>query len=68
VTIELNGETRELPESIATLSDLFDFLSLSPKLKVVEINGSLYKEDDFSSVRLKSGDTIEIVQFMGGGL
>lgn len=63
----INGELRQFSSSSLSLETLFSTLNVSPKMKIVELNGTLYSEGDFSSVSLYDGDIVEIVQFIGGG-
>ena len=39
----------------------------APKAVVVELNGEIVPAADFASRALADGDTVEIVQFVGGG-
>ena len=34
---------------------------------VVELNGNILPREDYENVRFADGDTVEIVQFVGGG-
>ena len=68
MTFFINGEKRQLTVDPPTLESLFNVLSISPKMKIVELNKTLYRESDFCSTHLKDGDVVEIVQFIGGGL
>lgn len=63
--IIINGATRA--GDFSTVSDLLDSEDLDPKLVVVELNGEILPESNFSSTRLTEGDKIEIVQFVAGG-
>ena len=38
-----------------------------PRAVVVELNGAIVPAADFASRALADGDTVEIVQFVGGG-
>jgi sulfur carrier protein len=33
----------------------------------VELNGSILRRDDFASIKVKKGDAVEFLYFMGGG-
>jgi sulfur carrier protein len=66
--IKLNGEPRQFDELVSTVEHLLIALNLPSKMKIVELNGTLFKEKDFPSVSVNDGDIVEIVQFMGGGL
>jgi thiamine biosynthesis protein ThiS len=66
IEITLNGKLRTLPTSL-TIESLFTTLELDPTHRIVEVNGEIYNKDAFSSVTLKNNDSVEIIQFMGGG-
>jgi sulfur carrier protein len=34
---------------------------------VVELNGAIFSRANFQGVRIKDGDVLEVLQFMGGG-
>ena len=65
----VNGERMEIDfdEMLPTLLTLFHLLKLSLEGRFVELNGDIYNSDLFSTVVLKEGDVVEIIQFMGGG-
>lgn len=64
--IQLNGKAFQA-DGITTISQLLDQLNLNPQLVVVEQNNEILTADIFSGTNLSHGDTIEIVQFVGGG-
>lgn len=64
--IQLNGKAFQA-DGITTISQLLDHLDLNPQLVVVEQNHEILTADIFSRTNLSHGDTIEIVQFVGGG-
>src|SRR5438876_11274786 len=66
IEIRLNGETRELPESL-NIVQLLDHFSLSKDRVAVERNRSIVPKTDWERVRLSSGDALEVVHFVGGG-
>jgi len=58
------------PHSVAeqtTLGDLIVQLGLDIKRIAVEYNRTILASDRFDTITLKSDDTIEIVNFVGGG-
>jgi thiamine biosynthesis protein ThiS len=65
--LTINGENKTIPKDQLSLDGLFDFLSIKKSGRLVELNGELYKISEFTSVMLKSGDNVEIIQFLGGG-
>ena len=56
---ELDGET-ELPAFLATLE-------VDPRLVAVAYNGEVIPRDQYARVRLREGDTLEVVRMVGGG-
>jgi thiamine biosynthesis protein ThiS len=66
MTVRLNGETRECQEGM-TLADLVAELGLGAKRIAVEVNRDIIPREEYALCRLKTGDEIEIVHFVGGG-
>lgn len=64
--LTLNGEAREL-ECCASVCDLLSALQLKEKLVLVEVNGQAIQRNDFQSAKLADGDSVEIIQMVGGG-
>ncbi len=64
--ITINGETRSF-ESPLTIAALLDQLSLKHDRVAVEHNRKLSSRPQWASTQLAEGDTLEIVQFVGGG-
>jgi sulfur carrier protein len=62
----VNGSAVELPTG-ATVSELLSYLEIDPVLVAVEQNLEIVRKSDFEGRKLRSGDQIEIVQFVGGG-
>lgn len=62
----VNGKPREAPEE-STLADLIDLLSLQAARVAIERNREVVRRKAWPSTKLKEGDRIEIVQFVGGG-
>lgn len=50
-----------------TVEKLLQNEEIDPKLVVVELNGKILPVQDYESTQLKTGDVIEIVQFVAGG-
>jgi thiamine biosynthesis protein ThiS len=66
VTIILNGERYEL-DSRLTVTDLLARLDIDPRRVAVEHNLEILKRRTFPDVMVDDGDTVEIVNFVGGG-
>ena len=66
VTISVNSKEQTLePES--TVQSLLVKLGYAEKRVAVEVNQELVVKSQWHEVRLKSGDKVEIVSFVGGG-
>ena len=65
--VVLNGEPYRIEEETISLLDLCESLSLSVKDVVIEVDKSIYHSKDFHTVQLHSGQSIEILHFIGGG-
>jgi len=50
-----------------TIVELLQELEINPQRVVVEVNLEIIKRDRFSEYKIKDGDSIEIVNFVGGG-
>ena len=44
----VNGEPKDYSDHIKTVLDLLIHLGITPKNKIVELNGDVYNEDSFS--------------------
>ncbi len=64
--ITVNGKDRPL-SAPATVEQLLESLELDVKRVAVELNQAILAKDRFAKTSLKEGDTLEIVQFVGGG-
>ena len=65
-TVLINGAARPLGQA-KTITELFETLGVSAAKKAVEKNGEIIPSTAWDSTSLKPGDTIEIIQFVGGG-
>ncbi len=66
LTVKLNGQPKNLDGEL-TLAELLAQLSVEPRRVVVEHNLTIVPKDKLSETRVKDGDEIEIVHFVGGG-
>ncbi len=64
--IILNGEPYELAQPL-TVTELLTRLELDARRVAVEHNLTILKRAAFDSTIIGEGDTIEIVNFVGGG-
>ncbi|GAB6183948.1 sulfur carrier protein ThiS [Thermodesulfovibrio hydrogeniphilus] len=63
--IRVNGIDMDV--NSRTLKELLDELKINPDRVAVEVNLQIIKKDKFSEFEIKEGDSVEIVNFVGGG-
>ena len=66
IQVRLNGEQRELPEGL-TVEALLAHLGVKAVRVAVEVNETVVTKERYATHRLRAGDSIEIVAFVGGG-
>jgi len=66
ITVQVNGEPREIPEG-STLTDLLEGLAFPSDRVAVERNREIVARERWAGTTLQMGDQLEIVQFVGGG-
>ena len=66
ISVTINGRETQLPAPI-TLLDYIDDKGLSGRRLAVAHNGDVIPRDNYQSVVINDGDTLEIVRPVGGG-
>ena len=66
MVITLNGERFELDRPIS-VAGLLDRLEIDPRRVAVEHNLLIVRRKTYGEVLIDEGDTVEIVNFVGGG-
>ena len=64
--ISLNGEPKDLEHSL-TVQQLLDDLKIPAGRVACEVNLRIVKRAYYDQTRLQEGDTVEIIQAIGGG-
>jgi len=67
MVLHINGEQKEFPEGL-TLAALVAQLGMKPDRVAVELNQSIVQRGQWEQTMLQTGDKLEIVHFVGGGL
>jgi len=65
--IQLNGKQYEGPEEM-TVADLLERLDIQSARVAVELNLDILPKTEYGATRLKEGDQLEVVHFVGGGV
>lgn len=64
--ITVNGSPYTCADG-ATLLSFLEEQDVEPKSVVAELNGEIVSGQAFANTQLHSGDTLEILRFVGGG-
>ena len=64
--LTVNGVTHDLDHE-PTIAELLDKLGLTERRLAVEVNRRIVPRSQHSEHRLHDGDSVELVQAMGGG-
>lgn len=64
--ISLNGQ-KETCNDGATIAALLQDRNIRPEMVSVEVNDAIIERGRYGEVRLKEGDSVEFLYFMGGG-
>ncbi len=64
--LQVNGEPTEVPDG-TTVAQLLERLRLGAQRVAVERNRDIVPRAEHATTRLREGDEIEIVHFVGGG-
>ena len=63
--VKINGQPAEAAGK--TVAQIVEEQGLNVQRVAVELNGDIVKRSDFDKVVVKEGDSMEIVNFVGGG-
>ncbi len=64
--IIVNGERKNFAEKI-TLFELISNLKIEDKVMASAVNMEIVKKENWKNFKLKSGDKVELLHFVGGG-
>jgi sulfur carrier protein len=64
--LTINGNEAEYNDSL-TVSELLEVLDIEPARVAVEVNINIIKKANYQEHVLNDGDSVEIVNFVGGG-
>jgi len=64
--IIVNGEDKVYDDNIS-LQDVINLLEIEDKVMASAVNMEIVKKEKWSSFTLKENDTLELLEFVGGG-
>jgi len=65
-TIELNGNTYDMPTAVENVEQLLSHLDLADRILIIEMNKEILAKDAYDKP-INDRDQIEIIHFVGGG-
>jgi thiamine biosynthesis protein ThiS len=65
--LTINGEMFD-NVGASTVRELLEELKIIPGRVAVEVNMTVIKKSDYGQFSLREGDSVEIVNFVGGGM
>jgi thiamine biosynthesis protein ThiS len=66
VLLTINGEQRDVSDD-ASLDDMVRLLELPRERIAIELNHTVIRRAEWPATKLREGDKVEIVHFVGGG-
>ena len=63
--VKINGKAEEFPGG--SVLDLLKAKKIEPQMVAVEVNDAMVERDQLGATRLKEGDRLEFLFYMGGG-
>lgn len=64
----INGKTEKIELTEGSITELLKYKKVEmPEMVSVEYNGEFIKQAQYSTIKIKDGDKIEFLYFMGGG-
>lgn len=66
MTVTINGERREIPDGLNVIA-LIEHLGMMENRVAIERNRDILPRARWQETQVSTGDSFEIVQFVGGG-
>lgn len=64
----INGKVEKIELTEGSITELLKYKKVEmPEMVSVEYNGEFIEQDQYSTIKIKDGDRIEFLYFMGGG-
>jgi len=66
ISVKVNGQNKEVEDKIS-IADFLKSNNIDPIGVTVEHNLEIVNSENVAEIKLKDGDTLEILRFVGGG-
>ncbi len=63
--VKINGKSEDV--QAGTVLDLLKVKNLDPHMVAIELNSRMLERDELATTRVKEGDQLEFLFYMGGG-
>jgi sulfur carrier protein len=63
--VKINGKSEEVQGP--TILDLLKAKSIDPHMVAIELNAAMVEREQFGATKIKDGDALEFLFYMGGG-
>ena len=64
--VKVNGKDFEIQEN-SSIRDLLKAGNLKGERVIIELNGEIVRREQWESRKVSAGDSLEIIQILGGG-
>jgi thiamine biosynthesis protein ThiS len=65
--IRLNNRNEEFDRDEMTVSEMLKIKRFTYRMRIVKINGSLIRKEDYDSAVIRDGDDVQMLYLMSGG-
>ena len=65
--ITLNNRPEEFDKESITVAEMLEIKKFSFRMRIVKINGTFIKKEDYSTALINDGDEVQMLYLMSGG-
>jgi len=67
--LRINGVEKQFPAGRlpSTVAELLEQLNIAAETAAAEVDGEIIEREKFAETKLRTGQSIELVRFVGGG-
>ena len=67
-SLKINGKEKDFGDHMpSSLSELLEKLEVDDATVVAEIDGKIIERSNFETTKIETGQSIELIRFVGGG-
>jgi sulfur carrier protein len=67
--LKINGAEKQFPagQLPSTVAELLELLDIKAATAAAEVDGEIIERKNFTETKLRNGQSVELVRFVGGG-